>query len=487
VVARPGLRKALTAHSNLEAPIAMNSEKILVYQDNPAPGQPRSPRIRLSWILNLLLVYLAAVTIFGKGPTYLGVGSLYWGEGVLFLSLLWALRHWNRGVIRTGAVKVLTLLIICFLLLGTVELVRDYPVWGLDSLRDSAIWYYALFYFVGLTIASNEQVAAVFRSRWKRFWIVSVIWGCPEILSSYRLSALGPILSGTGPLLAGSGLETIQSMGLGSVLLLTERGRGWLKSTTLRVMLAVLGLVTAGVYYGRGGKLSVLAAFAVVISASLRQGSFEATARRRTLWAIMILILGAFVAEASGLDLTRSLSLDRFEGASFENPDDTAGWRTVWWDSLYDHVMIENPVFGMGFGENLADYNPYITEQGAKPVRAPHNFNVTVFSRMGIAGAALWAGIFFLGVIVPYWDVMSGSMDRAERKERAFWIAVVVAIWVNSSFGVLMEGPVCGIPFWLVVGLIAGKPHRSRPRRESQIVVGETFDANSRSAEPVSR
>jgi O-antigen ligase len=165
-----------------------------------------------------------------------------------------------------------------------------------------------------------------------------------------------------------------------------------------------------------------------------------------------------------------ALYLDRFEGASFENPDATAEWRADWWANLYEGVMNRNPLIGLGFGENLSDYNALITAEniGTFPVRSPHNYNVTIFSRMGILGLTIWVGIFSLGIVIPLGKLMRpfSPAERTEARDRTFWIAAIIAIWVNSSFGVLMEGPVDGIPFWLILGLIAGQANsRARKRR----------------------
>ncbi len=172
------------------------------------------------------------------------------------------------------------------------------------------------------------------------------------------------------------------------------------------------------------------------------------------------------------------LYLDRFEGASFESPDETAAWRTGWWENLYDGVMSRDPVIGLGFGENLSDYNTLINEEniGTFPVRSPHNYNVTVFPRMGILGFMIWVGIFSLGVVIPLWKLARpfNPAERVEVRDRTFWVAAIIAIWVNSSFGVLMEGPVDGIPFWLILGLIAGQANSPKARSRLEFLLRES-------------
>ncbi len=158
-----------------------------------------------------------------------------------------------------------------------------------------------------------------------------------------------------------------------------------------------------------------------------------------------------------------ALKIDRFEEASLGNLEGTAQWRSDWWSGIYDAVMDENPLFGLGFGDQLTEYNPYIHDEAGVGARAPHNFNMTIFARMGIIGSFIWGGILLCGVFIPLFRILTASSPtaRADAKDRLFWIGAIIAAWVNSSFGVLMEGPVMGIPFWLILGMLSMKANRS--------------------------
>jgi hypothetical protein len=118
----------------------------------------RSDRLPLP--LKLLLVYLAGVLIFGKGPTYLGVPPLYWGEVVLVISFVWAaasaaIRQPDPGE-RSNVL--LVHLIVGLIALSAVLLLWDVPAFGIEALRDAAIAYYALFFFVGWEIATRRSM-----------------------------------------------------------------------------------------------------------------------------------------------------------------------------------------------------------------------------------------------------------------------------------------------------------------------------------------
>ena len=427
------------------------------------PQQPLRSRRKLPWQLVLLLTYLAAITIFGKGPTYIGIEPLFWGEIVLVVSVIWAARRSGRLTAKTARARAVTSLILCFIGVGAIETARDVVVFGLDALRDAAVWYYSVFYFVGIAIASNREECARFLSRWKLFWLVAVPWGIAEFASGYRFSALSPALPGSRgiPVLSHSSSDIAQSLGLGCLLLVSENvGPGFLGKIP-RIILAVVGFGALATFQGRGARLAVVAAFVVLVLVSVSQRSMGRIFRRRIAATALLLIAGVVVAMGEGVDVARILSLDRFLQVTTSTLEGTAEWRAAWWRGIYDAVMETNPAFGLGFGDNLNSYNPYISPSDDNhPARAPHNYNVTVFARMGIGGSVIWAGILFFGIFVPLWETLTSATvtAQAEAKHRLFWIAAIIAIWVNSSFGLLMEGPVMGIPFWLILGLLSMRP-----------------------------
>ncbi len=439
------------------APLQLGSEQV--------QALAASRRKTLPWVLNLLLLYLAGITIFGKGPTYIGVEPVFWGEIVLLVSLVWALRRWHRVVIRSIGDRALMVLVCCFIAVGAAEASGNYLTWKLDALRDSAVWYYALFYFVGLVIASNRDEASLFASRWKLFFILSVLWGIPELLSKGRLSMLGPILPGSRSalLFGSSGSELVQNVGLGCLLLLNVRSRAASRIPgSIRILLVLAGMVAFSQWGGRGSRISVLLAFIVLLAVNLRQPSSGKRLYRRVGVVVLLGMAGLAGALAYGVDLIPALHLDRLREAVPGQIEGTAEWRSEWWSGIYRAVMEQNPAFGLGFGDPLTEYNPFLQylDESALVLRSPHNFNVTIFARMGLVGSLLWSGILLLGVFLPLWRAVTprGPKASGEALHRGFWVAAIVAAWVNASFGVLMEGPVMAIPFWLILGMLSMRP-----------------------------
>jgi O-antigen ligase len=417
----------------------------------------------LPWWVKLLLAYLAAITMIGKGPTYIGVPPFFWGEITLGISLLliapWVLRSGFLGRNRA-----LVIVLAAFMTLGAIETAGNYQKWGLDALRDAAIWYYGLFFFVGLALASREAIAD--RAWWwlRVFWMISLVWNTADFISHQRLSQMGPVIPWRGvPLLFNSVHEAGQNLALGAMIVLC--------TTTLRrkpiwrailAPIACVGLAVFATAQGRGMRVAIASGVAAVLLLALARRKLHFSMRLVTVSAaaVPLLLLASTVYSGRMLHIAH---LDRFEKADPEDPVGTANWRMIWWQSLYAAVMRTDPAFGLGFGESLHLYHPLLWHlHESFIVRSPHNFNVTVFARMGIVGFALWAAILALGIGGLFRRAWRGTVrgdpyGPERRDELAFWIMMLVATVVNSSFGVLMEGPVLGIWFWFALGFANGR------------------------------
>jgi hypothetical protein len=424
-------------------------------------GSPNSRKVRLPWFL---VIYLGAITIIGKGPTYLGFPPLYWGEFVMALSLIkiapWA---WRRGYL--GRTPYLTALILAYMTLGAVLTALSFNRWRLDALRDAAIWYYGLFFFIGLGLASRLAIADRFWRVIRIIWIAALIWNTLDILSRHALSHFGPVIPWRGvPLFFNSIHEGGQNLALGALIVLcttTLHNRPILRP--ILVLVAALGLGVFAASDGRGMRVGFASALLVLLLLSFsprRRPHFDQRLLQFLIPAIPVVTLLALLFSGEVLKLS---NLDRFKGVDPLDPDGTVNWRLIWWQRLYDHVIETNPIVGMGFGESLHYYNPLLeSDEEEFVVRSPHNFNVTVFSRMGFLGFFLWIGILIAGIgrlwLCAFRGMARGQPYADERRdELAFWVAMLVCTVVNSSFGVLMEGPVLGIWFWFALGFANGR------------------------------
>ncbi len=413
------------------------------------------PQRRLSWSVVFLLSYLAGITIIGKGPTYIGVSPLYWGEVVMIVSALF-IAPLIKGTDLISKTSTLTTPIVLLMVLGTALTITSFPRWGLDAIRDAAMWYYAVFFFVGLGLASRSDTGDRVWSILRVFWLLSLIWNTANLLSGQRISQSGPILSQRGlPLFFNSTHEAGQNLALGAILILcTDVLKSKAALKILMVAIAVLGMALFAIQDGRGMRVGIASGVLAVLLLSFSSRKPRLTSRLLVLMVLAIPLV-VFAAMADSERFMKLANLDRFE----ETGEGTAAWRTIWWQRLYEAVMKTNPAFGLGFGESLAMYHPLLENlKEDNLVRSPHNFNITVFARMGIVGLLLWLGVLILGIgglFVRVWRGVDkfGNPYNSERKEElTFWILMLVCTVVNSSLGVMMEGPVLGIWFWFALG-----------------------------------
>jgi hypothetical protein len=432
---------------------------------SPTGAERPRAQVRLPFAVSALLVYLGAITIFGKGPTYLGIPPLFWGEGVLALLLVWVLRRMDLLKAFASRLPALSVLVLLFLILGAALTIKGIPTWKMEALRDAALWYYALFFFIGLYLSQFEALAQKFWRALAPIWVAALVWGSIDFATKSYFSNLGPIMPWRGvSVFSNTGSELGQNVALGAVILMCAFTLPKNRSVGCRTLLALTGLGLFAASYGRGQKvgfaLGIMAALALTFGRR-RPPQFP---WRVAGFLVACALIAFVVAPAAGIDLAKATQFDRFTDSDARMDEGTAYWRMIWWQRLQEVVLTQHPAFGLGFGLNLCIYNPYLegTEDMQWVARSPHNINMTIFSRMGLTGSALWGGILLLGIGGLAWRVWNGANRQgvytpARREELMFWIVMLLTTWVNSSFGVLMEGPVLGIWFWFALGFSNGR------------------------------
>jgi len=148
----------------------------------------------------------------------------------------------------------------------------------------------------------------------------------------------------------------------------------------------------------------------------------------------------------------------------------TRNWRLRWWSKIVRYTMFgEHFWTGKGFGINLSDDDGFqvITDPGQPPLRSPHNAHLNMLARTGVPGFLIWMAVhaWWLFLLVRhYWS--------ARRKRQIVWqrlflllIGYFTCFLVISTFGVVLEGPMNGIWFWVIygVGLAAVDVYRASP------------------------
>lgn len=421
---------------------------------------------KLPWAVWVLCACLFLITVFGKGPTYLGVPPLFIGEIALGVSLLWVINRHGLYRAMLADESLLACLVALFMALGAVLTSLCVGEYGINAIRDAAIWYYGLFYCIGHALGREEALG---NRVWRSLviaWGFAAVWGTfdqlLQLTVGWGVSTFPPILPWRGEsLFFNSNYEEIQQIGLAGLVILHPRlHQGHLgKWQPALAWVALLALALVAVAHGRGVKVGMAMGALLVAILHFAPGRPMQISQRSFVALLVLVLLALGGVMLLGEDFLTATKLDRFTEANPADAGGTAFWRLIWWKILWREVNDLNPLFGLGFGQSLSFYNPYLIgdEATAWPVRSPHNFNITVFTRMGFVGAAIWLALLTVGVgslFLRAWrGTVQGVAMRPERREEiAFWIVFLVATWGNGTFGVLMEGPVLGIWFWFALG-----------------------------------
>lgn len=382
----------------------------------------------------------------------------------------------------------LALPIMLFLVLGAVRLLFDVRQYKLVAIRDSAMVYYAVFFFIAYQIGLHE------RSR--RFVTRTFLTGLLFAPPAFALQRFFPDVL---QLLSVRGVPIIHQKGdfAGSFFAL-----GMLNFHILayRVRWEKICLVLSQVFFGLMIVTMVRASYLATAVAII----FFLIARRPKLLALQCATL-AIGLVVFGLWTTSTDSGDRFTKAlsdkvrsmtdvhgtkRYEMQDISAAnnrFRLIWWKTVCDEALENSPWVGLGFGYDLAKtflrvyWGP--SNAGDPNIRSPHCFPVTVFGRLGFVGLALLCWIVFEMFRATYRSAIAARGRRADLRGFALWMSAVV-LFVAANFGVVLEGPMGGIIFWSLLGLACSYQPREFAPAPAGAGVKQIIDRRQREPEP---
>jgi hypothetical protein len=350
----------------------------------------------------------------------------------------------------------LNLAILAWMTLGAARLPLDLRVHGFEALRDFATVYYATFFFIGQTLAAHQ----VSRDSLKRaltvgFAVLPVVIVVYQLDPGFFFSHLTwngvPLVYHKSDLSAAflaAGffwLWRCRQLGGNLVWLVGAAACFALEATmeSPRAAMVAIGVVTllwvGGRYYRLVGfqVLVITLGLAVALPTSMMlkkdwKSSAAYSAYEHAISIVDIEGHGTYRHQASG------------------DPGDNNRFRLVWWQAVADETIANNPLFGLGFGYDLAErfrvqYDWILNDEFS--ARSPHSVMMTVFGRMGAIGLLLWlavAGSMAFQTITNF--------RRRDIEMMGLW-SVAWALWVSACFGVVLEGPMGAVVFWTVLGV----------------------------------
>jgi hypothetical protein len=378
----------------------------------------------------------------------------------------------------------LNILILLWLLVGSARVGLDVRTFGFMAIRDFAMVYYALFFFVAQHFAAEpgsrrflltvlvaasvaQPMAALLSNTFPDFFFSTLsLRGVPLILFKGDLALTFMGVSAFILAFAVEGRMRPIALGIATIELLLVVG-GDNRASVLGALTALAWLAfsrarrfVAGQALALGAAFLVVTAFALLTDAPWAERKFQGVAER---------VHSLTDYFGSGTYLSEESSMK----------GDNNRFRSMWWRAVVDETIAENPVFGLGFGHDLAraflrEYNPEMAEDFT--ARSPHSIIVSTIGRMGVAGLAAFALLVGAFVVRTWRAVRSPSTPLADL---GLW-ACVWNILISACFGVVLEGPMGAVVFWSLLGILNSP--RSDASAEEQAEAGWVENSAGNSA-----
>lgn len=349
--------------------------------------------------------------------------------------------------------------VLLWLLVGTARVVFDVREYGFLAIRDFAMVYYAAFFFIAQQIAAQRDG--------RRFLIgMLVAAGVAQPVATLLSTAFPEFFYTTLtlrgiPLIFFKGDLALTFMAV-SAFILAFAVEGRLRWPALVVATLELLFVLGG--DNRASVLGAVGALAWLTFSRARRfvaGQLAGIVAAVAIMAALALFFEAGWAERKfqgGAERVHSLT-DFFGSGTYVSEEssmkgDNNRFRSLWWKSVYEETLDQNPVFGLGFGHDLAatflrEFNPEIADEFT--ARSPHSIVVSTIGRMGAIGLLVLLGLIAV-FTVRTWRAMRDP--ATSRTALGLW-ACVWTILISACFGVVLEGPMGAVVFWSLLGILS--------------------------------
>lgn len=405
---------------------------------------------------------LAGYLIGNRGFAQLSVPKLpiLPGEFALALSLLTVILTAARSKVLPIRRDVINVLLLTWLAFGTIRFGLDVRAHGLVALRDFAIVYYALFFFLAqgwredpvkrrwiegcltLGFALGAPVFLAF-ARWPDFFVSNLsLRGVPLIFVKSDVQA-GLLVAGTFWFL----YRYAVSGRLGWALLAGTNLVGVALANS-RAALVAFGVACAWIVICRDWRTlrPILALFAAGFLLLLAAPVITQTPLKDSL---------AYRYYETAVSIVDFRGARTYDQADLSDKPDNNVFRMTWWRAVFDETWAEGRWLGLGFGYDLSDqFTRIYYAEGSEEfsARSPHNYPLTVFGRSGLVGLGLL--LICLGAFAVHtWRAGRQAARTGRSSERFMLLVGASGIFVSACFGVVLEGPMGASIFWTLLGM----------------------------------
>jgi len=418
-----------------------------------------------AWVLgSLAFAYVVGNRGFAQLMPIPGLPAFFGELGLALCGVILTLRGalQRRLPVQRDAVN---LLLLAWIGLATARVGFDLQSFGLVALRDYAMVYYAFFFFIAQEVAGQERNRALLRT-----WLTVAFVVLPvtaSLFEAFPAFFLTKFTVRNTPIMFYKDDLVGTFLFAGFIYLLPHEGE-FLPRQWWRWAFALGSLGVGLAQLSRAGMVGLAVATAW-LALSGRWRAFKVLTTAAVLGTLILSFIGVFFAQ----DVTRSrayaiyeqvVSIADLEGhrtyrnAETADSPDNNRFRLVWWRTIGEETLHRSPLFGQGFGYDLARgflqvYNPLADDFTA---RSPHSVIFTNLGRLGLVG---------LGTFVAWMFYLAGVARRTAQRARSDGTALShltlqATLWVvlvSACFGVVLEGPMGAIPFWIMAGLALGE------------------------------
>ncbi len=416
-----------------------------------------------SWLLGFLVFgYVIGNRGFAQIMPVAGL-PLFLSELGLVSSVALVLLRGAQGRILPVQHDWLNGLLLFWFALGAGRIAWDVRAHGFMALRDFATVYYVGYFFVAQALARHEHSRRLLHGAVLLTFAVLPFTGLlATLFTDFFLENL--LISGV-PLIFYKGDLLATFLFTGFIVLLPRGPLVWFGYTPWRWLVALtalvfgltllsrasmVGLLVATGWMAWGGRWRPFRVLAGVCLAGLLAVTTVSLLQKRDFTQTKAYAI--YEAAASVVDFSGTRS---YRSGFTDDKADNNRFRLVWWRNVAVETFVTAPVFGLGFGADLArgflqEYYPDSNDDFT--ARSPHNIFLTAFGRMGFVGALALALIYLTQFRATLRTVRATranpSRDGVLALQAACWVLLV-----SACFGVVLEGPMGAIPFWTMLGL----------------------------------
>jgi hypothetical protein len=419
----------------------------------------------------VFLIVLAAYALFDRAFAWIHVPGtpLFVGEITLAFGVL-AMMATRAPIARAFRSSAAMRALGAWMMWGVVFMILQLPGYGLDTIRDSAIWYYgAVAILVVFLLVSDPSRFGRGSDAYMRFMPILLVWSLVAMVMVIVFSGGPPYVPDSRVSIFAHrfGNIAVQAAMVLGFIWLVDRARGRLTATQRNVYtgLAIVAILVVG-FQNRGGMVAATVGIALMI-AFMQKWRGELILSIGAL--VIVLTTFAIVSDVSiNLSGGRNISaaqmmdnigsiIDPSSGGSRQQT--TTQWRLDLWTAVLDDVITEHPVAGFGPGPDLgARYGVSTNEE--TPLRNPHNSHLSVVARMGLVGFALW-GVLWISWTFQLMILRSRLLQRGRTVEAGLtaWLIIsAIMILTNAVFDPTLEGPQVSFWLWTVFGVGLAMP-----------------------------